>query len=140
MNRRDFVLSSTAAATLSARSYARVLGSNDRVNLGIIGLGRRGTIVSAALLQDSRTNIVAVSDIYDQQTALFLSRLPKSAPRPATHLAHQDLLAQKDVDAVLISTPDHLHVSIGKDALAAGKHVYLEKPTLHHWNARERRL
>jgi predicted dehydrogenase len=137
MNRRDFVLSSTAAATLSARSYARILGSNDRVNLGIIGLGRRGTIVSAALLQDSRANIVAVSDIYDQQTALFLSRLPKGAPRPAAHLAHQDLLAQKDVDAVLIATPDHLHVSVGKDALAAGKHVYLEKPTLHHWKERE---
>jgi predicted dehydrogenase len=138
MNRRNFVLSTAAvASTLSARSYTRVLGSNDRINLGIIGLGRRGTIVSAALLEDSRANILAVSDIYDQATDLFLSRVIKNASRPSTQPAYEDLLARKDVDAVLIATPDHLHVTIAKDALAAGKHIYLEKPTLHHWNERE---
>jgi predicted dehydrogenase len=137
MNRRNFVLSSAAAATaFSARSYARILGSNDRVNLGVIGLGRRGTIVSAALVEDNRASIVAVSDVYDQQTALFLSRLPNHAPRPTTHVAYEELLARKDVDAVLTATPDHLHVTVARDVLAAGKHIYLEKPTLHHWNER----
>lgn len=138
MNRRDFVVSSaTAAATLSARSYASVLGSNDRVNLGVIGLGRRGTIVSAAFLNDRRARIVAVSDVYDAQTALYLSKLPRSAPPPEQYVACQDLLARKDVDAVLIATPDHLHVTLAQDALAAGKHIYLEKPTLHHWEERD---
>jgi len=137
MNRRDFVLSSAGVATaLSARSYARILGANDRVHLGIIGLGRRATIVSAALVADSRARIAAVCDVYDKQMELFLSRLPKDAAQPKTYVAYEDLLGQKDVDAVLIATPDHLHVTIAKAALGAGKHVYLEKPTLHDWEER----
>ncbi|HEY5255324.1 MAG TPA: Gfo/Idh/MocA family oxidoreductase, partial [Acidobacteriaceae bacterium] len=57
--------------------------------------------------------------------------------KPAAYNAYEDLLARADVDAVLISTPDHLHVTIGKAALAAKKHVYLEKPTLHRWYEKE---
>jgi predicted dehydrogenase len=138
MNRRAFVRSSaTAAVALTARSYASVLGANDRVNLGIIGLGRRGTIVSGALLEDPRSRIVAVSDVYQAQTDSFLAWLPKGKPSPSQHAAYEDLLSRKDTDAVLITTPDHLHVTIARDAFAAGKHVYLEKPTLHRWEERE---
>jgi predicted dehydrogenase len=137
MNRRDFLFATaTATAGMSARSYARVLGANDRVGLGIIGLGRRGTIVSDAFVKDPRSNIRAVSDIYDEQTTLFLSHLPLNEPRPRVSVAYQDLLAQKDIDAVLIATPDHLHVTVAKAALDAGKHIYLEKPTLHQWDER----
>lgn len=138
MNRRDFlVTAATATAGMSARSYAQVLGANDRVGLGVIGLGRRGTIVSAAFVQDNRVSVRAVSDVYDAQTKLYLSRVIKALPQPNVCVAHEELLAQKDVDAVLISTPDHLHVSLAKDALSAGKHLYLEKPTLHHWSERQ---
>jgi predicted dehydrogenase len=137
MNRRDFlVTAASATAGLSARSYSQILGANDRVGLGVIGLGRRGTIVGAALLQDDRARIRAVCDVYDAQTKLFLSRLLKNLPQPAIFVAYEELLARKDVDAVLIATPDHLHVGIAKDALSAGKHIYLEKPTLHHWSER----
>jgi predicted dehydrogenase len=52
---------------------------------------------------------------------------------PTVDVRHQDLLARKDVDAVFVATPDHLHVTVASDALDAGKHVYLEKPTVHHW-------
>lgn len=138
MNRRDFlVTAATATAGMSARSYTQVLGANNRVGLGVIGLGRRGTIVSAAFLEDDRVSIRAVSDVYDAQTKLYLSRLIKDSPQPAISVAYEELLARKDVDAVLIATPDHLHVTIAKDALSAGKHIYLEKPTLHHWNERK---
>ncbi len=137
MNRREFVYSGTAAtAVLSARSYARILGANGRVGLGVIGLGRRGTIVSRAFLEDPRVQIVAVCDVYDEQTSKFLSLLLSNAPRPHISVAYPELLARKDVDAVLISTPDHLHVTIAKAALEAGKDVYLEKPTLHQWDER----
>ncbi|MDR3751613.1 MAG: Gfo/Idh/MocA family oxidoreductase [Terracidiphilus sp.] len=138
MNRRDFVLGATtvASAGMSAASYARILGSNDRVSLGVIGLGRRGTIVAGAFLQDARVRTAAVSDIYDAQTALFLSRLPKGHAQPKAFVAYEELLAQKDVDAVLIAVPDHLHVQAADHALEAGKHVYLEKPTLHRWSER----
>jgi predicted dehydrogenase len=137
MNRRHFLIkSATAAAAMSAQSYARVLGANDRVGVGVIGLGRRGTIVSAALLGDARTQLAAVSDIYDAQTEQFLTRFANSGQTPPAFVDYRELLGHKDVDAVLIATPDHLHVTVAKDALDAGKHVYLEKPTLHHWEER----
>jgi predicted dehydrogenase len=137
MNRRDFLIAGTAAATAySASSYARVLGANDRVGLGVIGAGRRGTIVSAAFLADPRVQILGLCDIYDAQTAQFQASLPGRAPRPQTTIDYQDLLANKEIDAVLISTPDHLHLTVACAALAAGKHVYLEKPTVQHWDER----
>lgn len=137
MNRRDFLITSaSAAAAMSAKSYARVLDANNRVGLGVIGLGRRGTIVSGALLGDGRARLAAVSDVYNAQTDKFLVRYADGAAKPPAFVAYQDLIAHKDVDAVLIATPDHLHVTIAKDALEAGKHVYLEKPTLHHWTER----
>ena len=105
MNRRGFLYTGAAtAAAMSARSYGRILGANDRVGIGVIGLGRRGTIVGSAFLQDQRARIVAVCDIYDAQTNTFLSRLPKDHPPPHSSIAYQDLLAQAEVDAVLIST------------------------------------
>jgi predicted dehydrogenase len=137
MNRRGFLYTGAAtAASLSARSYGRILGANNRVGIAVVGLGRRGTIVSEAFLEDPRAAIVAVCDIYDQQTNAFLSHLPKEHPSPFSAAAYQDVLSRADVDAVLISTPDHLHVTMAKASLEAGKHVYLEKPTLHRWQDR----
>jgi predicted dehydrogenase len=134
MNRRGFLYAGAAtAAAMSARSYARIAGASERVRLGVIGLGRRGTIVSSAFLEDNRADIVAVCDVYDAQTKAFVAKLPKEAHGT---IAYQELLGRPDVDAVLITTPDHLHVEIACAALAAGKHVYLEKPTLHRWEDR----
>jgi predicted dehydrogenase len=137
MNRRSFLYAGAAsAAAMTARSYGRIAGANDRVAIAVIGLGRRGTIVSSALLEDKRANILGVCDIYDEQTTAFLSKLPKDHPAPRTAVAYQELLGRADVDAVLLSTPDHLHVTMACAALEAGKHVYLEKPTLHRWEDR----
>lgn len=141
MNRRDFVIKGTAlgtmaASSMSARSYAAIVGANDRVSLGVIGCGRRGTIVSAGFVQDPRVRIVALSDVYSHMSEAYQAKLKDAVASPAVHIRHQDLLARKDVDAVLIATPDHLHVTVATDALAAGKHVYLEKPTVHHWQDR----
>ena len=144
MNRRDFLGGSVAvAAGITGRAYPQVLATKGRVpdakepvRLGIIGCGRRGTIVSAAFLEDPRANIVAVSDVYDLRIAQFTSHLKLTSPSPRSFLAYEDLLARNDVDAVLITTPDHLHLSIARAALAAGKHVYLEKPTVHRWSER----
>ncbi len=136
MKRRDFVLGfATSAVAMNARSYGRILGANDRVGLGIAGLGRRGTIVADGFFADSRTRLVAVSEVYDAPAKLFLSRIA-GPEKPAGSIAFEDLLARKDVDAVLITTPDHLHVTMARKALSAGKHIYLEKPTLHRWEDR----
>ena len=142
MNRRNFVFNSSllagSAAAMTARSYAAILGANDRVSLGVIGLGRRGTIVSAAFLKDPRVRIVALSDVYGQQTRAFQQRFSAGLAQPAVSVAYQDLLANSQVDSVLIATPDHLHVQVACDAIAAGKNVYLEKPTVHRWKDRVR--
>lgn len=118
---------------MSAKSYAQIPGANDRVSLGIIGVGRRGSAVGAAFLADPRTHLVAIADVYEAKRQQAFSLLPAGQPAPAAYNAHEELLARSDVDAVLIATPDHLHVTVARAALAAGKHVYLEKPTLHRW-------
>ncbi len=109
---------------------------NDRVGLGVIGLGRRGLIVSSGFVQDPRVQILALSDVYDEQATQFEGHLKDHLSQPKLSVQYQELLASKDVDAVLIATPDHLHVQVAKDALGAGKNIYLEKPTLHHWRDR----
>lgn len=136
MNRRRFLEGSGAMAAISmtARSYGQILGANDKVGVGIIGVGRRGRIVGAAFLEDKRTRLTAIADTYDVTRLRVLAQLPPELPEPAGFNAYEDLLARKGVEAVLITAPDHLHVSIGCAALGAGKHVYLEKPTLHRWH------
>jgi predicted dehydrogenase len=119
---------------ITARSYGQILGANEKVGLGVIGVGRRGRIVGAAFLADKRTRLAAIADTYDVTRLRVLAQLPPELPEPPAYNAYEDLLARKDVDAVLISTPDHLHVTIAHAALASGKHVYLEKPTLHRWH------
>jgi predicted dehydrogenase len=135
MNRRNFLAAGSAftAMAMTAKSYAQILGANDRVGLGIIGVGRRGSAVGAAFLADPRTRLVAIADVYDVTRKRVLAELPPELPEPAAYNAHEDLLAHAGVDAVLIAAPDHLHVTLSRAAFAAGKHVYLEKPTLHRW-------
>jgi predicted dehydrogenase len=142
MNRREFVYTGTAAAAVTARGldarvYAAIAGANDRVGLGVIGLGRRGTEVSHAFAQDPRVEIRALADVYDKQVAAFQGRLKEYVAKAEVSSEYQKMLDRKDVDAVLIATPDHLHVEIARDTLGANKHTYLEKPILHRWSERE---
>lgn len=141
MNRREFLYGTAAAAVttraLDARAYAAVPGANNRVGLGVIGTGRRATEVCKAFVQDPRVEFRALADIYDKQVAAFQDRFKDQVAQAAVVVEYQKLLDRNDIDAVYIATPDHLHVSIAKDALAAGKNVYLEKPTLHRWSERE---
>ncbi len=138
MNRREFITGTAAAAVATnARSYAQIIGANSKVGLGVVGIGRRGRIVGGALQQDNRTRLVAIADTYEATRLRLLAQMAPELPVPASYNAHEDLLANKDVDAVLISTPDHLHVTLAKAAIGAGKHVYLEKPTLHRWRERD---
>ncbi len=117
-------------AALTAASYSRIAGANDRIALSIIGTGRRSRDVGKALQATGRVDIVGLCDIYDVQ---------RKATREALNLTgklqefsqHEFALSQGGVDAVLIATPDHLHLDIAQAALKARKHVYLEKPAVH---------
>lgn len=116
-----------------ARSAARVVGANDRIRVGMIGLGGMGTVHLQAFMKqtddEKDIEVVAVSDVYTRrkERARTIARLTEKD----VHHDYRDLLARQDVDAVLIAAPDHWHGQMALDALAAGKDVYLEKPMTH---------
>jgi predicted dehydrogenase len=127
MKRREF-LAVAGGVTLSAFSSRRVLGANDRLGVALIGSGRRGREVMKAFLASGRAELRCVADVYDVQRQRAREALGVAVPEV---VAHEEALARPDVDAVLIGVPDHLHLPITLAALAAGKHVYMEKPTTH---------
>ncbi|HET8546955.1 MAG TPA: Gfo/Idh/MocA family oxidoreductase, partial [Bryobacteraceae bacterium] len=129
-NRRDFFKRSVTVAALTAASYQRVLGANDRVRVANVGCGRRGLLREAIQIKDdAQLQVVAVCDTWRQKrekAEQYVKEFTGETPFSTAHLA--DVLARKDVDAVLIATPDHLHCVMLIDAIKAGKDVYVEKP------------
>src|ERR1044071_3362991 len=124
MNRRDFA-KTAGVATASALSASRVMGANDRVRIGFIGLGNRGDQVLSAFLEHKDCEVAAVCDIY-QPYVDFAAK--KIGGNPKQNKNHQELLANKELDAVAIVTPDHWHALMCVEACAAKKDVYCEKP------------
>jgi predicted dehydrogenase len=121
--RRSFLI----ASGLTALASTRVLGANDTLRIGIIGAGSRmGGLLNAAD-QSGPYQIVAVSDVYGPRCDAVKARSNGIA---TTHLDYREVL-QQQIDAVIIASPDHWHVRMAVDALAAGKDVYLEKPVTH---------
>lgn len=121
-SRRDFLR--TGALTLTAASYSRVMGANERINLGVIGVGDRGTWDMTLFQNRPDVQVTALCDVYGEKIRRGLQK----APQAATFNDHRRLLEAKQVDAVLIAVPDHWHAPVAIDALNAGKDVYCEKP------------
>src|SRR4051812_13394110 len=103
VTRRNFV---RTAAGVSALGYGRILGANDRVRMGYVGLGNRGDQVHEAFLEFSDAPTVAVCDLR-QDYMDFAAK--KSRSTPTQYSDHRKLLDDKNVDAVVIATPDHWH-------------------------------
>lgn len=124
-DRRAFLRTAAQAAVVwTASSYSRILGANEKINLGLIGAGERGRGVMNSFIKTGGVNVTAVCDVY----AEMIDRAQKSAAGAKGYSDYRKLLEQKDVDAVLIGTPDHWHATNTIDALNAGKDVYVEKP------------
>lgn len=130
MKRREFVIGAGTVA-LTAASYGRILGANDRLGMALIGSGRRGREVMKAFLTTGRVELRCLCDIYDVQRQRAKAALLNAGETVFETDAHEEALSRPGIDAVLIGTPDHLHLSQTQAALKAGKHVYLEKPTTH---------
>lgn len=109
---------------MTAASYSRIQGANERVQLGVIGVGDRGTWDMTVFLSRPDVQVMALCDVYDEKILLG----KKKAPDATAFGDHRQLLEMKEVDAVLIAVPDHWHAAIAIDALNAGKDVYIEKP------------
>ncbi len=127
-NRRDFLRGVAAAGATAAlgpmAGRASAQGANDKLNIGIIGTSGRalGNIEGV-----QGENIVAVCDIDDG----LLDRASKRFPKAKTYADFRELIGQKGIDAVVISTADHTHAPAAALALRLGKHVYCEKPLTH---------
>jgi predicted dehydrogenase len=114
------------AAAATALSYSRVLGANERVNLGLIGCGSRGRGDLGNFIATDTVNITALCDVYEAN--IDLAKAGAKSASAKTFSDHRKLLEVKELDAVLIGVPDHWHSRIAIDALNAKKDVYVEKP------------
>lgn len=123
-NRRAFI--GTAAAT--AVSYRKILGANERIRIGGIGVGYRGGYLLTLLGKAAGAELVAVCDVHKPRREKVRQEV---APQANEYVDYREVLARKDVDAVVVATPDHWHVPIAIDAIRAGKDVYVEKPVTH---------
>jgi len=136
--RREFILrSATQAAgfglvlngkplSFPPSPWPKAAGPNDRVNLGFIGFGIRGNILLEATKETQQANLLEVCDCYQGHLDRAKER---TDGKIATNFAqYKKLLDRKDIDAVVVATPDHWHLHIVLDALSAGKDVYIEKP------------
>jgi|HigsolmetaAR201D_1030396.scaffolds.fasta_scaffold07537_3 Predicted dehydrogenases and related proteins len=123
-DRRDF-LKGTVGALAAAPMFVpkSAWGANDRVTYGVIATGGRGRYLNNKFSQLG-AQCVALCDVYEPH----LEAAKKQSPDAKTYVAHEDLLAQPGIDAVVIASPDHWHCQHLMDSLAAGKDVYLEKP------------
>jgi predicted dehydrogenase len=138
MNRRAFLGKSAAAIAAgailptTALSYERIAGANDRIALAHIGNGSRGgdlDLIASKLKSSHKVEMVAVCDLWKvnrEKAVATNAEYYGRAPRAATHV--EELLAMKDIDGVLISTPDHSHSAILKMVVESGKDAYVEKP------------
>jgi len=120
-SRREFLKISTAAAAAS-RS---VPGANDRVQMGVIGTGIRGNQVHDAFVHNTDVQFIAACDVAKSKLDKFATKV---GGKVATYTDYRKLIENKDIQAVLITTPDHWHYPMLLAACQAGKDVYVEKP------------
>lgn len=139
LNRRNFLKvasSATAGTVLATRIHALTLpaepqssiSANDNIQIALIGAGGQGQGDTRTAVQVPGVKLVAVADCYD-------GRLEHSKEVWGNDIFttrdYHEVLARKDVDAVIIGTPDHWHKQVAVDAMKAGKDVYCEKPMIH---------
>jgi predicted dehydrogenase len=145
VSRRDFLKTATASGVVAATTLisveraaamprvgvtGRVIGANDRIRVGLIGVkgmggGHLRNLVGDEMKEDN-VSVVAVCDLWE--TARQRAQKTAQLPDAAVSSDYRRLLDDKDIDAVVVATPDHWHGRIGLDALLAGKNLYIEKP------------
>ncbi|HMF75035.1 MAG TPA: Gfo/Idh/MocA family oxidoreductase [Bryobacteraceae bacterium] len=143
LDRRDFLKRTGgmgAGAALASKAFAkahtkmnpsRVIGANDRINIGLIGCGGRGssdasTFSKFAAENNNACQILAVCDPYEKR-----KRAQAELHKAKGFTDYREVLAMSEVDAVIVATPDHWHATVALEAMGQGKDVYLEKPMCH---------
>src|SRR6267143_5476771 len=131
VSRRDFL--AAGAVLLSARSYSRIIGANDRIQIGLIGCGHRSAghrqMLKMSAETDPNFDLRSVCDLWSvnrERAADDAQRL--FGKRPKTFQYSEEMLADPDLDAVMIATGDRQHAKILAQVVRAGKDCYCEKP------------
>jgi len=125
LTRRNFIKTGTAAAVWTAASWDRVLGANERVGIGIIGFGLVGRIHTRNFQAQPDAQVVAIAETYGPRMEAAVELVGGHA---AQYRDFRKLVEDKNIDAVVVATPDHWHALMTMMACAAGKDVYVEKP------------
>jgi myo-inositol 2-dehydrogenase / D-chiro-inositol 1-dehydrogenase len=141
MKRRDFLHSTAAFSAITLMSPSTAFGSkaNSAIRMGIIGCGGRGTAVITSMSNNTNINIIAMADLFKDKLDNSKKILDKQnvkmgfneIARANTYVgskSYEKLLENKDIDAVLISSPAYTHADYLEAAAQAGKHIYCEKP------------
>lgn len=117
------------AMAMSARSYARILGANDRIRVGIVGVNGRGQAHMSAFAKQPNVQVTHFADV---DSAVLAKRASEFAQRHGSTVEttgdYRRLLDRKAVDVITVATPDHWHAKVAIDAMDAGRNVYIEKP------------
>jgi predicted dehydrogenase len=130
-HRRQFLKAAAAMGVWSQCAAARSASPNEKLNIGVIGVGGRGSDNLAALAEE---NIAALCDVDERELHPVAARYPKAK----THRDSRKLIEQNDLDAVVIATPNHTHAVAAIRALRRGLHVYCEKPLAHTFDEAQR--
>lgn len=140
MKRRVFIQKSAATASIFSIVPSHVMGfnttsPNNKIQLGFIGVGKQGRGLMTNFVNYDASAIVAVSDVDRDKMSLFTETFNKAlakknkAPQKLNEItSYRALLERKDIDAVVIASPDHWHAQMAVDAAKAGKDIYCEKP------------
>jgi predicted dehydrogenase len=141
-SRRSFIKKSLVGAAgltigglaIPAKSYSRIIGSNDRINVAIIGLGRRlGAFTEPISMKQSNVRLMYLCDVMEGQRTKAAERFSKILDyKPSLENDVRKIYADSSVDAIIDATPDHWHAPGTCYAVQAGKHVYVEKPCSHN--------
>ncbi|HLA53739.1 MAG TPA: Gfo/Idh/MocA family oxidoreductase [Flavitalea sp.] len=142
-SRREFIAKTTMAATaasfggvlpgFSAKSYANILGANERIKVGIMGVHSRGLALAENYAKQKNCEIIYICDVDSQSMEKCIGAVEKiQNHRPAGTPDFRKALEDKSLEAMVIATPDHWHAPAAILACKAGKHVYLEKPCSHN--------
>jgi predicted dehydrogenase len=126
LERRDFIKRGIAAGVTAAAAGANILGANDRVRVGVIGPGRQGRGVMKTFMRNADAQIVAICDVFQPQMDLAINDAKLEGVE--TYMDFRKILDRKDIDAVIVASPDHWHALQTVMACQAGKDVYVEKP------------
>ena len=119
--------------TFSAKSYKNIMGSNEKIRIGDVGVNSRGNALAMGFARQKGCEIGYVCDVDSRAMNKCIATIDKlTGTKPNRERDIRKLLELNDLDAVIIATPEHWHAPAALMAMKAGKHVYLEKPTSHN--------